>query len=186
MLRAALQAVGILLLLSTALFLSAGSLDWPMAWAFLLAYLGFAVFLYPGTLITCGLDRRFAWSPLIPECATLTALGVFVAGYAFALWAMVENPFFATVGRIQSERGHRLVDRGPYRLVRHPGYAGAIVAHLALPIALGSLWGLLPAVLGSFLLAARTAWEEQTLERGLAGYGEYTLRVRWRLLPGIW
>ena len=55
-------------------------------------------------------------------------------GYAFSLWAMRVNPFFATVVRIQSERGHRLIDRGPYRWVRHPGYAGAVVAHPALPL----------------------------------------------------
>ena len=107
-------------------------------------------------------------------------------GYAFSLWAMRVNPFFATVVRIQSERGHRVVDQGPYRWVRHPGYAGAVVAHLALPVALGSLWGLAPAVLGCLFLLARIQAEERTLRSGLTGYPEYASRVRWRLVPGVW
>jgi protein-S-isoprenylcysteine O-methyltransferase Ste14 len=146
----------------------------------------FAFFLYPGTLITCGLDLRCAWSPPLPAPARGVALALFAAGYGFALWAMRVNPFFATVVRIQSERGHRLVDRGPYRLVRHPGYAGTIAAHLALCIALGSLWALVPTALGSLLLAARAVREERTLEGGLAGYADYVRRIRWRLLPGVW
>ena len=99
---------------------------------------------------------------------------------------MRANPFFSTVVRIQSERGHRLVDQGPYQWVRHPGYAGAVVAHLALPISLGSLWGLAPAALGCLLLAFRIVHEERTLRSGLAGYPEYVLRVRWRMVPGAW
>jgi protein-S-isoprenylcysteine O-methyltransferase Ste14 len=114
------------------------------------------------------------------------ALGVFAAGDAFSLRAMRENSFFSTVVRIQVERGHRLVDRGPYRWVRHPGYAGAVLAHLALRLALGSLWGLAPAALGCVAVALRVVAEERVLRRGLAGYAEYALRVRWRLLPGVW
>jgi len=220
MLLAALETAILVVFLGAALFLSAGRVDWPMAWAFMGVWLAFsalgflvlsralivergrlvaggersdlllassfAVLLYPGTLITCGLDTRFAWSPPLPEIAQLLALGLFAVGYAFAFWAMYVNPFFSTVVRIQAERGHRLVDQGPYRFVRHPGYAGAMAAHLVLPIALDSLWGLVPAVLGSVLLAARSVREERTLERELAGYSAYILRVRWRLLPGIW
>jgi len=148
--------------------------------------IAFAFFLYPGMLVTCGLDRRFAWSPALPLAVELAALGVFVAGYGFALWAMRINPFFATVVRIQSDRGHQVIDRGPYRWVRHPGYAGALVAHLAIPIAVGTPWGLVPAAVGALLLAARVVAEERTLRRGLDGYAAYVARVRWRLLPGLW
>jgi protein-S-isoprenylcysteine O-methyltransferase Ste14 len=146
----------------------------------------FAVFLYPGTMLVCGFDHRFAWSPPVPGTLEVVALALFVVGYAFSLWAMRANPFFATVVRIQGERGHQVVDQGPYRLVRHPGYAGAVAAHLVLPVALGSLWGLLPAVIGSVLLAFRVVHEERVLERDLAGYREYKSRVQWRLVPGVW
>jgi protein-S-isoprenylcysteine O-methyltransferase Ste14 len=209
-----------MLLLAGALFASAGDLWWPMAWAFLLVYVGFAaaalltlssaliaerstllakgtpadvllsiafaLLLYPGALIVCGLDRRFGWSPPVASVVQVSALALFVAGYAFAFWAMRANPFFSTVVRIQSERGHQLIDRGPYQWVRHPGYAGAIVAHLFLPIALGSLWGIVPATLGCLLVALRILGEERVLRRGLEGYSDYMLRVRWRLIPGIW
>lgn len=217
---AVLETAASVLLLAGALFASAGEVRWPMAWAFLLVYVGFAVvallavspsllaersrllakgergdvvlsiafalLLYPGTLIACGLDRRFGWSAPLPVLAQASALGLFVAGYGFALWAMRANPFFSTVVRIQSERGHRLVDRGPYQWVRHPGYAGAVIAHLALPVSLGSWCGLAPAVLGCVVVALRIVGEERTLRSGLAGYPEYVLRVRWRLVPGVW
>ena len=148
--------------------------------------IAFVLLLYPGTLLACGFDRRFGGSPPLPLRMQVSALGLFVAGYAFALWAMRVNAFFSTVVRIQSERGHRVVDQGPYRFVRHPGYAGGVVAHLALPVALGSLWGLVPAILGCVLLALRILGEERALRSGLAGYAEYAARVRWRLLPGVW
>lgn len=96
------------------------------------------------------------------------------------------NPFFATVVRSQSKRGHRVIERGPYAWVRHPGHAGAILAQLVLPLSLGTLWGLAPALLGCLLLAARIVREERTLRGGLAGYSEYGSRVRWRLVPGVW
>lgn len=217
---AVLETVAWILLLAGAALGSAGDLRWPMAWAFLLVSVSFAVvalfavspslvaersslvakgeradaalsitfalLLYPGTLVACGLDRRFGWSAPLPLLAQASALGLFVGGYAFALWAMRANPFFSTVVRIQSERGHQLVDRGPYRWIRHPGYAGAVFSHLLLPIALGSLWGLMPASLGCLLVALRIPGEERVLRRGLEGYADYMLHVRWRLVPGVW
>ncbi len=220
MMLAVFETILSVLLIAGALLIPAGELRWPMAWAFVLVFSGFALaallvlsssllaersrllaqgergdvllsvsfalLLYPGTLIACGFDRRFGVSPPLPLWVEIAALGLFVAGYAFSLWAMRVNPFFATVVRVQSERGHRVVDRGPYAWLRHPGYAGAVVAHLVLPLAVGTLWGLAPAALGCLLLAARIVREERTLRRGLAGYSEYTLRVRWRLLPGVW
>jgi len=217
---ALLETLVLILGAGAALFGSAGSLDWPMAWAYLVAFaatavaalatsspdlvaersrllaggerddvavsIGFFFFLYPATWVACGLDRRFAASPALPLSLELAALALFLAGYAFALWAMHVNAFFSTRVRIQRERGHRVVDRGPYRFVRHPGYAGGVLAHLALPLALGSLWGLVPAALGCAGLALRIVGEERTLRGGLAGYAEYAARVRWRLLPGVW
>jgi protein-S-isoprenylcysteine O-methyltransferase Ste14 len=151
-----------------------------------LAGLGF-VGLYPGTLIVAGLDAvRFGWSPSLSLSAQLPALLVFVLGYALALWAMRANPFFATFVRIQGERGHSVVGTGPYAWVRHPGYAGTLIAHAALPVALGSLWALAPASFGCLLFVLRTAREDRTLEARLRGYREYQLRVPWRLFRGIW
>jgi protein-S-isoprenylcysteine O-methyltransferase Ste14 len=214
------QTAGTVILLAASLFVSAGRLQWPMAWAVLLAFVAFSVvaflvvspalieerskllaeteradavlaslfalLLYPGTMVVCGLDRRFGWSWSPSGPLKLAALGVFIVGYSFALWAMRVNPFFATAVRVQKERGHQVVDRGPYGSIRHPGYAGTIAAHLALSLALGSLWGLVPAGAGGLLLAIRAVREERVLQRELAGYQDYMERVAWRLLPGIW
>ena len=144
------------------------------------------LFLFPVTLAVCGLDRRFALSATPPLALRAAASGVFVFGYAFSLWAARVNPFFSAVVSIQRERGHHVVDRGPYAIVRHPGYAGPVLAHLALPLALGSWLGLAPAVLGCALLALRALHEERRLTRELAGYAEYASRVRFRLVPRVW
>jgi protein-S-isoprenylcysteine O-methyltransferase Ste14 len=145
------------------------------------------LFFFPGTLLVAGLDAvRFQWSVPIPFAAQIAALAVFVAGYGFSLWAMVTNKFFSCFVRIQSERGHHPIQTGPYALVRHPGYAGAILGSLALPFALGSLWAIVPAIIGSCLLIVRTACEDRTLKKELGGYQEYAAQVRWRLLPGVW
>jgi protein-S-isoprenylcysteine O-methyltransferase Ste14 len=149
-----------------------------------LASLGF-VGLYPGTLIVAGLDAGRSGSS-VPVPGQLLAFLVFAAGYGFALWAMRTNRFFTTFVRIQDERGHHVVSTGPYAWVRHPGYAGALLAHLALPLALGSPWALVPACFGLLLFALRTAHEDRVLSERLEGYREYRARVPWRLLPRVW
>jgi protein-S-isoprenylcysteine O-methyltransferase Ste14 len=102
-----------------------------------LGYLG----LYPSTFVAAGLDAvRFGPAIPIPQSAQVTALLVFALGYGFAFWAVCSNPFFATFVRIQDDRDHSVVSSGAYALVRHPGYAGGLLAHLALPFALGSIW----------------------------------------------
>lgn len=137
-------------------------------------------------LVVAGLDYRFAWSPPLPSWTMLPALGVILLVYIFSTWAMVENRFFSAVVRIQAERGHEVVSGGPYRYIRHPGYASALVCYFAIAIALGSLWALVPAAITSVLLVARTALEDRTLRAELPGYAAYAERVRWRLLPGVW
>jgi protein-S-isoprenylcysteine O-methyltransferase Ste14 len=151
-----------------------------------LATLGYLA-LYPGTFVAAGLDAvRFG--PAIPmsQSIQVPALLVYALGYAFAFWAVQSNPFFATFVRVQEDRDHTVVSSGPYALVRHPGYAGALLAHLAVPFALGSIWALLPASVGTLLFVARTSREDRTLRDRLVGYREYQARVRWRLLPGVW
>lgn len=137
-------------------------------------------------LIVAGLDRRYGWSaPFEQNLITLAFIAIGL-GFALAVWAMIANKFFAALVRIQTERGHQVVTGGPYRIVRHPGYAGGLVAYLATPFALGSWWALIPALLTVVGLIARTALEDRTLLRELRGYRAYTERTRSRLIPGVW
>jgi len=143
--------------------------------------------LYPVTFVVAGLDAvRFG--PYLPMASFVQVAGilVYLFGYGFAYWAVFSNPFFATFVRIQKDRGHTVVSSGPYALVRHPGYAGVLLAHLALPFALESIWALIPTALAAAFFVARTLREDRTLQKGLSGYREYQERVRWRLVPGVW
>jgi protein-S-isoprenylcysteine O-methyltransferase Ste14 len=144
------------------------------------------VLLLPVTLAVCGFDARWGWSTPPAPAVEVIALGWFALGYAVSLWAAATNRFFSTVARIQRERGHHVVVTGPYALVRHPGYAGALAGHLALPIALGSLWAYLPTLAGAACLVLRIGGEERMLVAELPGYRDYVAQVRWRLFPGLW
>jgi len=137
-------------------------------------------------LLVCGLDMRFGWSPRIPAMLKLMALVIGVLGFSFATWAMVTNAFFSGTVRIQKERGHTVVSDGPYRFVRHPGYAGWTIFNIATPIMLGSWWSLAVTGLATLILIIRTALEDKTLRNELDGYTAYAERVRYRLIPGIW
>lgn len=137
-------------------------------------------------IVVCGLDRRWGWSSLDAPWLQFAAVALMAAGYAFSVWALLANRFFSAVVRIQRDRGHTVVTGGPYRFVRHPGYAGGLVAYLVTPLLLGTLWGLLPALLTSALLIVRTALEDRMLRNELPGYADYARRVHFRLLPGVW
>jgi protein-S-isoprenylcysteine O-methyltransferase Ste14 len=137
--------------------------------------------------VIAGLDRgRFHWSDNVPRALRLGAIIVFAAGLSLVLWAMHVNRFFSSIVRIQRERGHYLVTNGPYRWVRHPGYAGAIPAVLASGLALCSWLATALAAFGVPLFLWRVIAEDRTLQAELPGYPEYAQRVRWRLLPGVW
>jgi len=138
------------------------------------------------TLIVAGLDVRFGWPPGLSLAIRLAALSVWFLADVFSKWAAIANRFYSRVVRIQEDRGHTVVTDGPYRYVRHPGYAGALLAGFATPVALGSLWGLLPACVMVILLVHRTALEDEVLREQLPGYSNYALRTRYRLLPGVW
>ncbi len=99
---------------------------------------------------------------------------------------MRTNTFAAPVVRVQTERQQRVIDSGPYAVVRHPMYVGAILYFLDVPLLLGAWLGLAVAPLVIALIAVRIVLEEATLRAGLPGYADYTQRVRWRLLPGVW
>ena len=136
-------------------------------------------------VIVAGLDHRSGWSPVFPLWLIVLGFILISLGYAFATWALVENRFFSSTVRIQTDRGHVVCDSGPYRIVRHPGYAGNIPPLLGIVLALGSVWTLIPAVVALIIAVIRTALEDQTLQEELPGYRDYAQRVRYRLIPGI-
>jgi protein-S-isoprenylcysteine O-methyltransferase Ste14 len=137
-------------------------------------------------LLVCGFDRRFGWSPAMPPAWNVIGLLLVVAGGSLSNWAVAANRFFSAVVRIQRDRGHHVVDSGPYRLVRHPGYVGSLIHMPGLALALGSWWALALVGAISALVVVRTALEDRTLRAELEGYTEYAGRVRYRLLPGVW
>jgi protein-S-isoprenylcysteine O-methyltransferase Ste14 len=137
-------------------------------------------------LIVAGADKGFGWSAPFSLNAKIISLLVIVLGYAFGSWALVENKFFSGVVRIQTDRGHHVVTTGPYRIVRHPGYAGALWTYLAMPVLLDSLWAFIPTVLLIAILVLRTSLEDRTLQAELPGYADYARRTSYRLFPGIW
>lgn len=139
------------------------------------------------TLIVALLDvGRFHWSDTMPLGLQIAGLLASTASLALSGWAMAENTFFSEVVRIQEDRGHRVVTSGPYRVVRHPGYAGNIVAWPCIALALGSWFAVLLSAVIVVLFIVRTAWEDRALQTGLEGYAEYAERVRYRLVPGLW
>jgi protein-S-isoprenylcysteine O-methyltransferase Ste14 len=138
------------------------------------------------TWITAGLDHRWQWSPDIRPSLQGFGLAIVLLGTVFSNWALVVNRFFSAIVRIQHDRGHEVVRDGPYRVVRHPGYAGGLYVWLTTPLMLGSLWAYIPALLTACAIVVRTALEDRTLIAELAGYDEYAHSTRYRLLPGIW
>lgn len=137
-------------------------------------------------LLIAGLDMRFGWSPEISPAVQVAGLVLVVLGFSFSSWAIVSNAFFAGPVRIQEERGHAVCSSGPYRFVRHPGYAGWILGGIAMPVMLGPLWALIPAALAALFLVVRTSLEDEFLQQELEGYEEYAQVVRYRLVPGLW
>ena len=130
-----------------------------------------------------GFDHRFAWSR-VPAHLVIAANVLVVAGFAIVFLTFKANSYTAAIIDVAPEQP--LVSTGPYGVVRHPMYAGSLVMLLATPIALGSWWGLLPALCLVACIVWRIVAEEEFLVRHLPGYAEYRQRVRYRLVPGIW
>jgi protein-S-isoprenylcysteine O-methyltransferase Ste14 len=137
-------------------------------------------------VVVAGLDHRFGWSAPFPGWLNILGLVLIAVGYAFASWALVENRFFSSVVRIQMDRGHEVCDSGPYRIVRHPGYAGNMLPLLGIALALDSVWTLIPAAAALIITVVRTELEDRVLRQELPGYREYAQRVRFRLLPWVY
>ena len=128
---------------------------------------------------------RYGWSHVPLWIQVLGALAIAVSMYIIFL-TMRANTFAAPVVKIQTARGHRVVSEGPYAIVRHPMYGGALLLIVGTPMLLGSWWGLAMAPVMVLLLATRALMEERTLARELEGYAEYARRVRYRFVPRIW
>ncbi len=160
--------------------LGAGTKRWDVIWS-----VGFAP-VFCSIYVVAGLDAvRHEWTSMSASLWWL-GLGMFLPGTALFTWSMGVNPFFEKTVRIQTERGHRVIDTGPYRIVRHPGYVGFFGWCFSAPLLLGSWWAFVPATISAFGMVVRTALEDRTLQRELPGYADYARRVRYRLLPGIW
>ena len=137
-------------------------------------------------LVIAGLDRYHGWSDAYATTVHVIALIGIVFGYAFSSWALVVNRFFSGTVRIQTERGQHVVTDGPYRIVRHPGYAGGLFGYIFIPLLLDSAWAFVPAILSGIVMIIRTALEDSILQKELPSYSEYARKTRYRLLPGIW
>jgi protein-S-isoprenylcysteine O-methyltransferase Ste14 len=140
---------------------------------------------YP-LVIAAGLDHRFHGSREFPNRLNAAGFLLVAFGYAFAVWALAENRFFFSVVVVRMDRGHVVCDTGPYRYVRHPGYAGNIYALFGIVLALDSLWTLIPVAVALVVSVIRTALEDRTLQEELPGYQDYARRVRYRLVPGVY
>jgi protein-S-isoprenylcysteine O-methyltransferase Ste14 len=138
---------------------------------------------FVGTLVLPSLDHRYHWSRV-----PLALIVVGEAMVAFGFWGVFlvykENSF--TSATIEVAPDQRVVSTGPYAIVRHPMYAGALVLLLGTPLALGSLWGILMVLPMIVVLVARLLNEEVFLNESLPGYTEYCQKVRFHLVPLIW
>ena len=136
--------------------------------------------------VIAGLDAaRFHWSEP-PEWLIYPGAVIFVLATALVTWTLAVNRHAESTVRIQVDRGHTVVSTGPYRYVRHPMYVGIIVSYSAAPMILGSVWAFAVWAAMTVLFIWRTAKEDATLQRELAGYKEFAERTRYRLLPGVW
>lgn len=137
-------------------------------------------------LIVVGLDSRFGWTMPLSLFLRLVGLGLLFAGHALGSYALYENTFFSGMVRLQTDRGHHVIDTGPYAWVRHPGYVGALLTYLGTPLFLNSWWAFIPMTLMFAVLIYRTALEDRFLQENLEGYKEFTKKTKYRLFPGLW
>ncbi|MBE7385687.1 MAG: isoprenylcysteine carboxylmethyltransferase family protein [Leptolyngbya sp. SIO1E4] len=136
--------------------------------------------------LVAALDIRYRWSEMSPWLWPVGAV-LYAFFVAVVTRSMAVNPFFEKTVRIQGDRNHQVIESGPYRIVRHPGYIATILGLvLAMPLLLGSWWAFIPATLSTLCLIIRTTLEDRTLQKELSGYEAYTRKVHYRLLPGLW
>jgi protein-S-isoprenylcysteine O-methyltransferase Ste14 len=144
---------------------------------------GAAGLAFIATIALPALDHRFGWSR-VSWIASVVGDVLVAAGFLIVFRVFQENSF--TSGTIEVGEGQAVVSTGPYAVVRHPMYAGALVLLAGSPVALGSWWGLVMVVPMLVVLMWRLTDEERFLEKNLPGYAEYCGKVRFRLAPLIW
>jgi protein-S-isoprenylcysteine O-methyltransferase Ste14 len=136
--------------------------------------------------LVAGLDARFGSRLQLGLPLVILAAIIILIGYVIGSYALIENRFFSGMVRIQSERGQHVITSGPYRWVRHPGYAGAVLTYIATPLLFESGWTVLPVISTIIIIIVRTALEDRTLKEKLEGYQAYAHKVPYRLFPGLW
>jgi protein-S-isoprenylcysteine O-methyltransferase Ste14 len=166
------------------LFISAGTWRDPWLWTYAAGWS--AMVLYAMFSIDEDLAGRWHLTAPVPPLLRAFALGAMVVTFGMFFRAMRENRFFSSVVRVQSDRGHRVIDTGPYAIVRHPGYAGMILGMPFSGLALGSWVASAIGVVLSLLILRRVLFEDRFLKKNLNGYALYTNRVRYRLIPRVW
>ncbi len=135
------------------------------------------------SFIVPGLDQRYGWSQM-PAWMAILADTIVAIGYLMVLWVFKANTYTSRI--VEVETGQKVISNGPYAIVRHPMYVGAFLVYAASPLALGSYWAVLPGLMILPVLIFRILDEEKLLLRDFPGYREYTQKVTYRLLPGIW
>jgi len=148
------------------------------------------VAIYPvltfGNLVVMGFDAvRFQWS-FMPFWPAILGIVIILPAFVIVIWAMAVNKFFEWTVRIQDDRQQYVCTSGPYKIMRHPGYAGLIISILAYPLILGSWWGFVLSGTLAIIIVIRTALEDRTLQNEMPGYREYARQTKYRLIPLIW
>jgi protein-S-isoprenylcysteine O-methyltransferase Ste14 len=140
-----------------------------------------------GTFIVASLDGgRFRWSGELPIALIIVSYIIYLLGNSLAGWAINSNPFFSSESRLQTDRDQKVTSTGPYRFIRHPAYLAAFLLWITTGLMLESWWAVIPGLLAGLMMVIRTIYEDRMLIADLPGYAEYALRVRYRLLPGVW
>ncbi|MCX6068818.1 MAG: isoprenylcysteine carboxylmethyltransferase family protein [Chloroflexi bacterium] len=145
--------------------------------------LGFSFVFLMLSFILPGFDQRYGWSNM-PAWVALLGDGIVIAGYLLVLLVFKTNTYTSRI--VEVEAGQQVISSGPYAIVRHPMYVGAVLTYAFTPLALGSYWAFIPGLMILPVLIFRIINEEKLLLNELDGYREYTQKVKYRLLPGVW
>ncbi|MBN1501262.1 MAG: isoprenylcysteine carboxylmethyltransferase family protein [Spirochaetes bacterium] len=133
--------------------------------------------------VVSGLDRRFGWSD-VPSAAVLAADFLGLMGYTLIFFVLKQNSYASRV--VEVDKGQHVISDGLYGVIRHPMYAGVIIMWIPIPVALGSLPGLIPMASVPVLFILRILNEESVMKRELPGYEDYCVKTKYRLIPFVW
>jgi protein-S-isoprenylcysteine O-methyltransferase Ste14 len=129
---------------------------------------------------------RFFWTETPSMYIYIIGYLIYSISVVFLIWPMYVNKFFSSMVRIQKDRNQTVCQEGPYKIVRHPGYSAVIIMSPSIALTFGSFVALIPGFISIILIIIRTYLEDITLQKELKGYKEYTKKVKYRLIPGVW